>query len=136
LRVTVLAAMTNPELAAYLKRYLFEVGIGEIVVNIVAPVDSWVLRAVNPDDGMKLQREFFEQRMGILHARAKLVGNFRLVPLLDRGQALVTGSARDLYELVRPGGPIERDSRFAVPFEVRWHSGKIVRRDGQLSPRV
>ena len=128
--------MTNPELAAYLKRYVGEAGIGEIVVNVVPPVDGWMLKTVNPDEGMKLQREFIEQRMGILRNRAKLVGNFRIVPLLHRGQAMVTGSAPDLYELVRPGGPIERDARFEVPFGVRWQADKSVRRGGQLSPRI
>ena len=128
--------MTHPELAPYLQRYVGVVGVGEIVVKFLPPDDSWMVKAVNPVDGIQHQRLFFEQRLIVLRARLKLVGNLSITPLPVRLQALVTGSASDLYEVIRPGGPIERDGRFEVPFGMRWQAAKSNREQGQLSPRL
>jgi hypothetical protein len=112
--------MTDPALSAELARFLGVAGTAEIIVRVVPPGDSWLLDVMAPAEREATQRKYFAEQLTKLQAGLRLAAGVRTTLFPDRGEAAVAGPPESVYELVRPGGAIERNPLLEVLQRIRF----------------
>ena len=115
--------MTDPFLSQQLRQIVDAPGIVEIVVRVAPPADNWLLDIVTPSERDAIQLKYFKEQLEKLRTKLKSSHAVQATLTIDRGEASVSGTAKTLYELVRPGGVLERDSQLQVLARVRF--GKL-----------
>jgi hypothetical protein len=114
--------MTDPALSAELARFLGVPGTAEIIVRVVPPADNWLLDVVAPGERSAIQRRYFEEQLAKLQAGLRRTASVRSTLYSDRGEAAVAGPPEAVYELVRPGGAIERNPLLEVLSRIRFNA--------------
>jgi hypothetical protein len=112
--------MTDPAVSAELARFLGVPGIAEIIVRVVPPGDGWLLDVMAPAERETIQRKYFAEQLSKLKAGLRLTAGIRTTLYPDRGEAAVAGPPGAVYELLRPGGAIERNSLLEVLQRIRF----------------
>ena len=117
--------MTDPALTMELARFLGVPGTVEIIVRVVPPADSWLLDVVTPAERDAIRGQYLEQQLAKLQASLRLVAKVRANEIAGRGEVAVAGPPEAVYELVRPGGAIERNPLVEVLTRIRFDTSGL-----------
>ena len=112
--------MTDPSIAQQLSGLVAAPGTVEIIVRVAPPADNWLLDLVTPAERDTIRLKYFTEQLERLRVHLDFTESIRYKLMVDRGEASVWGSAKAVYELVCPGGWLERDSQLQVLPRVRF----------------
>lgn len=115
--------MTDPSFSQQLTRIVDAPGIVEIVVRVAPPADNWLLDLVTPSERDAIQLKYFKEQLEKLRTKLNSTRGVQATLTIERGEASVSGTAKTLYELIRPAGMLERDAQLQVLARVRF--GKL-----------